>query len=786
MPKFFKKSVNNKMQASDSDSDQDRGSPKTYFDFDEEDFRAISDDDLIRSLFGPLSAELGNDLYNLFTAQNERSDSRTRHTVDRIQRYLTQPWAKAHASDALFANAIGMHDVVRFYLKQTDSDKAIRTTTGCTLLMQVYQHTFNQIEVEDSWLATISHAYRDMDTKRYGTLSFDFIYNQKKREAWAAELIDLGASVDGTGEIDDYCNCTPLHGAIAYSDQIVLPKILALPECDVNAEAHDNQDHHPVANMQLFEYVSPLFIAMRTGNEAALSSLLAHPKIQLSSRIGHAPYKDLVRSSVDIPAKRIFHRSFPSIGAFEGAIADLDEVDKYNISSDPRQKGRGDFQVHSNRYFTPAELMASWNQPRYLAKLYAHGLMPLVDTSQYSADIIALGEYADSIRSLKGIAPLTKFVYAMPNTPAMRAKLIDRLNLVDRQFVSALKQNPSTHKLIAEFTKGRFAPGTSTISLDGASTRQVQLADIHSLERRAINTHAGAKAVHDKLESKKRSRDDKQKLVLGSTVVTHTNSAVRGHLGGLFIKSFPSSTPRTSSGTYNEICRDLTRLCGGNKNSKTQAIAEYLLSVTKNHEDISILKKAGIAVTKFNLDLLKHVYVLSFIKEITRRYATGIKYDGTLPARLPFAICQIFSLQLLAKGVLGLRDVFSNDARYGLPTAKGVTSTQLANSRLKVINTCQAFIKHILLPHYAKDPRVLLFQHNVSGALLTLSSEYLHQHILLAHYGGASESDGDPYAAPGSPKAAAVKQADLFARTARPLKLPRTASDEEVDETVLA
>lgn len=734
-------------------------SGESYFQLGAGDLRPISRKSLLSSLFGNLQTPMAQALTQSSSIAHSRCGSPTDSLEHRLSRYTGNEDYMVTPAEALLANAMGQHNIVRKYLTQPYSDKTIKTTSGVTLLMQVYQTQYNHIPVEDPDLAFLADYYHNIDATRYGSLSFAFIDNADARQAWAVELIDAGTPVDGTGEIDDYCNCTALHAAIAYGDQAVVKKILAAPDCDPNAEAHDNRAHHPIGNKHLFEYISPLLVAARMKNHAAIASLLSHPRIALETRLGHAPDKELVIHSVDIPALREFNARFPSIGAFHKTIADLNADQRDEINSDPRQKGRGSWRVLANSFFSSTHLLAESGHAPLLSRLYAAGLMPPANISTYPHSVQAISRYAHAIRNLKGITPLLKDVYAMPDTPAMRATLLDRLNHVDQQFVSTVKRTEATRRLIAQLRQARIPDETGSVAAMAFSTRTLQVADTASINEMGVDTAAGAQSALSKL-NRKRGRDGHQTMKVRDTSVAYFNSSVPGHLGGCYVYSFGKG-----QGSYNAICRNLTILCGGNKNEKTKAVASYLLSLTRSKEDTSILRSAGIPSTRANLDLLRHVYVLFFIKEISRRYNTGARPDGTIPARLPFGICQIFSIKLIENGTLGLRDVFSNDAHYGLPTGAGVTSSNLTASINKVMKITQTFMWRVILPHYGNDPRISILKHNQALGLLTLSSEYLHQHILLKHYGGESESDGANYTAPGSPRINARGLSSLFLRT---------------------
>ena len=279
-------------------------------------------------------------------------------------------------------------------------------------------------------------------------------------------------------------------------------------------------------------------------------------------------------------------------------------------------------------------------------------------------------------------------------------------------------------KLRNEFIAGHGYQKTSNITLDYVSGRRHVMTESSALEH-----------CSERKEGKK--CNGMEKLNRGSEVIVSEHEP-KGHEGNFFMHGIGKygQGKKGHNGILNVLDIIYKVTSKNSEESLSDArresnLARLFLVHLRNGEAIGIdhLKQYNLYFYTINngfpdmasntpiLSGLNHILVLTGVKEITRRMH-GSK------VKLPLSIAYLQGLILVADGHLRMKDLFDKDARYGIPTARGLESKiHVAKQKIENLNS-------LYQEKYPDQPLI--------------SREDFHQ-FLLDGYGGSDDSDGDEY-----------------------------------------
>ncbi|MBY0377602.1 MAG: hypothetical protein K2Q33_03450, partial [Gammaproteobacteria bacterium] len=139
------------------------------------------------------------------------------------------------------------------------------------------------------------------------------------------------------------------------------------------------------------------------------------------------------------------------------------------------------------------------------------------------------------------------------------------------------------------------------------------------------------------------------------------------------------------------------------------------------------LRQMGISFNQESYTILVKICYLTSVKEVTRRMFPGIRRNGEPASELPFAIIHYRSLILVQEGFLRMRDVFSQDADYGIFTGDKIMGKNLDRTIYKAVQINKLYNEKIK-----------------NSTIAETSMQELHREI--QNFCGAEEdSDGEGY-----------------------------------------
>jgi hypothetical protein len=223
---------------------------------------------------------------------------------------------------------------------------------------------------------------------------------------------------------------------------------------------------------------------------------------------------------------------------------------------------------------------------------------------------------------------------------------------------------------------------------------------------------------------------------------------VPGQLGNHFINGV---------GTYSAILELLNRVTS-RESAKERQLARQMLAY--KYGDGSALSVEALTAKGFILpstsserkkiieQLNRAAYLICF-SEVSRRKQQGYYQSGHRLVKvpeLPFGIAVACALKLISDGYLRMKDVFSQDALYGVFTGESVMKDNFLNT-IKKFNAlfCYFTKKYAckIYPIYEYVGSFTSFDPN-RKIRAVFTPEYFH-HVLLTADGGGNDSDGEEY-----------------------------------------
>ncbi|HJN37428.1 MAG TPA: hypothetical protein QF353_01475 [Gammaproteobacteria bacterium] len=192
--------------------------------------------------------------------------------------------------------------------------------------------------------------------------------------------------------------------------------------------------------------------------------------------------------------------------------------------------------------------------------------------------------------------------------------------------------------------------------------------------------------IGDDLKEELRTLNQQTVYQVGSTDILCENRPSIGHAGNCLVRGF------NGDGTYTDIITTLTKIINNDSN-KEKAIAGYFLALARGCSYEQACEAHLQAIATDDHDVLNHTYYLVVIREVSRRYNTGLTPYGNTPQKYPFCLAQYCAITLVADGFLTFKQFLNQDAAYGLPTGAGVCTWQsIARSTQKVVDILKIFV----------------------------------------------------------------------------------------------
>jgi hypothetical protein len=302
-----------------------------------------------------------------------------------------------------------------------------------------------------------------------------------------------------------------------------------------------------------------------------------------------------------------------------------------------------------------------------------------------------------------------------------------------------------TKKLAATFQENRFTKVPATIpniDVGKIPTRRLITAEVSVLEA-SLETNGRNKTnytyvdqkwnrIKSEISSKEEYSNHEIVSLNGAEIkYQHRLKPHRNHLGDYFMYDL---------GTYKEIYNHLFSIVI-NDNPQIQTsneilMAEWMLRYIHDGQPVTLEELSQINSTKIQADLdkLNRILYHCFVKEISSRMLPG---DASRD--LPLATAQARALKLIAKGMLKLKDVFDQDAPFGVYT--GINIMKGENFELLKQKLQRIECKYLTLLHQNTSSNNLDENQLVQ---LTQTRADLH-HDLLTFFGGDVDSDGEGY-----------------------------------------
>ncbi len=332
-------------------------------------------------------------------------------------------------------------------------------------------------------------------------------------------------------------------------------------------------------------------------------------------------------------------------------------------------------------------------------------------------------------------------------------KTHDRLVQTEKHFFSPERtRSKTTSEIATKLQKNRLETDQSKlteIDVTNISTRKMIVAEAAVLKASLQYNGRGADKSNTPLQWG--GKEETMTIKKSKVKYYHQPKNHSNHLGNYHMDEI---------GTYDAICGALIRIAGSTPQQPNieneKKMAAWMLEYMKNGTPVTLEKLReirGIA-TQNDADTLARIFYHCFVKEIARWM---MPRDQT--HELPFAIVQARAVKLISLGFLNLKDVFDQDADYGVFTLRpyekkdvpckigiGADIDQSDSKTLKKIprinklyNSCVLEVKPTSAKHYAA-----FFEEHPKGSLV-ITRQALHTE-LKEHFGGIdSDSDGEGY-----------------------------------------
>jgi len=249
----------------------------------------------------------------------------------------------------------------------------------------------------------------------------------------------------------------------------------------------------------------------------------------------------------------------------------------------------------------------------------------------------------------------------------------------------------------------------------------------------ALTDQKWYKAEYDSKHSEKPAYSNFESVSLYNTKIRyrHRVNPHRNNLGDYFMDEI---------GTYEDILRHLQKITFNRdeniQNNNEKLIAQWMMRYASTGQALSLqeLQNMSANATQNDLNTLHRIFYHCLIKEISCRMLPGDESRD-----LPLATAQARAIKLLANGHLHLKDVFAQDAPYGVFTGKeimkGENFEQLKRKIARIDRKYFAFLHQEPIEENTDANYILqLFQPRQS----------LHND-LLEFYGGDNDTAGEGY-----------------------------------------
>lgn len=316
---------------------------------------------------------------------------------------------------------------------------------------------------------------------------------------------------------------------------------------------------------------------------------------------------------------------------------------------------------------------------------------------------------------------------------------IQRQIEVEKSFFDFSKQKKYQIKqLQINFSDNRYGKSKSPLTITDIPARRLITADVSSVEE-SIQKSGGVMQLRTQGNIQKNLKWPFKTSTYGDSYAWHelrhdnskfiyTHKPVPGHLGGFFMPILPKKNSYSDIiGFINEFTQeDIYR---------ERFLARCMIFFSNSGQPFPkvAFRQMGINLTNDQYELLTKICYLTSVKEITRRMATGQRSDGSEVKVLPFALAHARALKLIREGYLHMNQVFSEDAEFGLPTGKSITTSSYEESLEKVRKINALYTKY--REWVNSNKRYITVNES--------SSEKEMKQELLDTYGGYGDSDDE-------------------------------------------
>ena len=660
----------------------------------------------------------------------------------------------------LLANVLGYFFIVERYIQKNGLEELTYETKQDVLTVMFEPgYQFNSSQPED-FFSQNTHVVNPMfQPDKYGA-----------RADWIMKLLDrYQVDFNKVRSNYRYREASLLHMLISdpkfLEDQndTVLPWLI--DHCDINLPARDRDNLYTTAIGSIFQKnrhldgVRPIVEALRVSNSRALNLLTANSELELNFSMQHRPFQELnlsgVYSTEEYFRLGVNEESYPEqLPNGPGRYVTVGYMkDDVGYVKDDVRSMHFRLAMEEYRQYIFADFLMRQGDLDYLTEFLKRG-MPALNIKEFVEEndrhndrfdfdkrCFRISEIAYHLNNSNGFMPLlySPEMSLVADDSQLKAEFIKRLNIAESQYLFDSKF------LYLTALKGISAKNNQPIILDGIPAINVIQAEIEANKKTGFEVRKllrsffnlkwrGCKEIYKrkkdlakKLNGLFRSNDEEQlnermKMLytnqyykIGETLIHCRNQPRIGHFGNCEVMKV---------GTYKKIMHDLNPIIEGDP-KKEKAIARYFLALAKGekYDDAAGYLQCQNIHSRYH-DTLNRIYYLVVIREVSRRYNTGLTPYGRLPERYPFCIAQYCAIDMVAKGRLKWQQVLGQDAEYGLPTGDkvcGGKGSAIDQATEKVVN----ILKHFVLDKMPEGLRSVFNARSMKGQFLSLSERYL-------------------------------------------------------------
>lgn len=197
-------------------------------------------------------------------------------------------------------------------------------------------------------------------------------------------------------------------------------------------------------------------------------------------------------------------------------------------------------------------------------------------------------------------------------------------------------------------------------------------------------------------------------------------------------------------GKYSEMVEFINKITGSNSDKinilNEKKLAGYMLRYSQSGNSMTLdeLKHLYTNATEDDLLMIHRIFYHCFVKEPSRFFLAKENNH-----QLPLVSANARALQLLVRGHLKMCDVFSQDAPYGVFTAKEIGSNiDALKTKIDIIN--KKYEKQLLNTYSAHADNYFTFMHHHPQSKVIPTRQQFRKELQEV-YGGESDSDGEGY-----------------------------------------